>query len=243
MQCEWCEGGKQHVCPHVVGTVMGAHKGGFGSTVRVSNWQFAYPLPAAIADEHAGPLMCAGTTVFTPLLRYGVRPTDRVAVVGIGGLGHLAVQYLTKWGCDVTAISSTHDKDEQARRFGATHVIATRGTDELVKAARTFDFILSTVSADLPWDEYLSALRPGGKLCIVGIPDKPISFSCWNLIAGEKSIVGGQPRSIDETQQMLAFTAQHGIQPLIETFSMTEANAALDHTRQGNARFRAVLVA
>lgn len=107
---------------------------------------------------------------------------------------------------------------------GATHVIATRGTDELGKAARTFDFILSTVSADLPWDEYLSALRRGGKLCIVGIPHKPISFSCWNLIAGERSIVGGQPGSIDETQQMLAFTAQHGIQPLIETFSMTEAN-------------------
>lgn len=243
MQCEWCEGGMQHVCPQVVGTVIGEHKGGFGSAVRVNNWQFAHPLPDAIASEHAGPLMCAGTTVFTPLLRYGVRPTDRVAVVGIGGLGHLAVQFLAKWGCDVTAISSTHDKDEQAHGFGARHFLATRGTDELSKVGRTFDFILSTATADMPWDAYLAALRPGGKLCIVGIPDKPISFSPWSVIAGEKSVVGGQPGSIDETQQMLTFTALHGIKPMIEPFPMAEANAALDHTRQGKARYRAVLVA
>ena len=181
--------------------------------------------------------------MFTPLLRYGVRPTHRVAVVGIGGLGHLAVQFLAKWGCDVTAISSSHDKDEQARGFGATHFIATRRTDELKKAARSFDFILSTVSADLPWDDYMAALRSEGKLCLVGIPDKPISVSPWSLIAGEKSIVGGQPGSIDETMQMLTFTALRGIKPIIETFPMKDANAALNHTRQGKARYRAVLVA
>ncbi len=231
MQCEWCEGGAQHVCPQVVASV-----------VRVNDWRFAHPLPEEIASEHAGPLLCAGTTVFTPLLRYRVRPTDRVAVVGIGGLGHLAVQYLAKWGCDVTAISSTPDKNEQARGFGAKHFIATRGTDELRKAARSFDFILSTVSADLPWDEYMNALRPQGKLCIVGIPEKPISVISWNLIAGERSIVGGQPGSLQETRQMLEFTARHGIQPMIEIFPMSEANAALDHTRQGKARFRSVLV-
>ena len=242
MQCEWCEGGKQQVCAQVAGTVMGAHKGGFGTVVRVNHWRFAHPLPEAIASEHAGPLMCAGTTVFTPLLRYNVRSTDRVAVVGIGGLGHLAVQFLAKMGCEVTAISSTHDKDEQAHSFGAKHFIASHGTDELQKAARSFDFILSTVSADMPWDLYMAALRPGGKLCMVGIPDKSISLSPWSVIAGEKSLVGGQPGSLDETQEMLAFAAQHGIKPLIETFPMQDANAALEHTRQGRARFRAVLV-
>ncbi len=243
MQCEWCEGGKQHVCAQVAGTVMGAHKGGFGTAVRVNNWRFAHPIPDAIASEHAGPLMCAGTTVFTPLLRYHVRATDRVAVVGIGGLGHLAVQYLARMGCEVTAISSTHDKDEQAHGFGAKHFIATRGTEELGKAARSFDFILSTVTADMPWDLYMAALRPGGKLCMVGIPDKAISLSPWSVIAGEKSLVGGQPGSLDETQAMLAFTALHGIKPMIETFPMADANAALEHTRQGRARYRAVLVA
>ena len=243
MHCEWCVGGKQHVCAQVVGTVMGEHKGGFASVVRVNNWQFAHALPEQIASSHGGPLMCAGTTVFTPLLRYNVCPTDRVAVVGIGGLGHLAVQYLAKWGCEVTAISSAHEKDEQAHGFGATHFIATRDTDELKKAAASFDFIISTVSADLPWDDYMAALRPQGKLCVVGIPEKPISLVSWNLIGGEKSLVGGQPGSLEETKQMLDFTARHGIKPMIEEFPMSEANAALDHTRQGKARFRSVLVA
>ena len=163
MKCEWCVAGQQHVCADVVGTVMPGHKGGFATHVRANNWQFAVPIPDAIASEHAGPLMCAGTTVFTPLLRYGVRPTDRVAVVGVGGLGHLAIQYLSKWGCDVTAISSTHDKDEQARGFGASRVVATRGTEELQKMTRTFDFILSTVSAALPWDRLCGGAPPPRK--------------------------------------------------------------------------------
>ena len=242
MRCEWCIGGRQHVCPQVRGTVMGEHKGGFASVVRVNHHLFAHPIPDALASEHAGPLLCAGTTVFTPLLRYNVLPTDRVAVVGIGGLGHLAVQYLAKWGCEVTAISSTHEKDEQAHRFGASRFLATRGTDELQQAKAEFDFILSTVSADLPWDLYMAALRPGGKLCVVGIPEKPISVVSWSLIGGERSLVGGQPGSIVETRCMLEFTSRHGIAPMIETFPMSEANAALDHTRQGKARFRTVLV-
>ncbi len=242
MRCEWCQSGADHLCPNIVATVTGQHKGGFASIVRVDNWQFAYPLPEAISSEHAGPLFCAGTTVFTPILRYGVRPTDRVAVVGIGGLGHLAVQFLAKWGCDVTAISSTHDKDEVAHGLGARHFLATRGTTELRDAARSFDFILSTVGADLPWDEYVAALRPGGKLCIVGIPPKPLTVTTWNLL-NERAIVGGQPGSIAQTRQMLDFAARHGIRPIVETFPMSEINAAVERTRSGKARFRAVLVA
>ena len=243
MNCEWCEGGKQNVCPNRVDTVMRGHLGGFATYVRASNWRFAYPIPEAIASEQAGPLLCAGTTVFTPLLRYGVRPTDRVAVVGIGGLGHLAVQFLAKWGCDVTAISSSQDKEEQARGFGAVRFIATRGTDELKKAAGSFDFILSTVSADLPWDEYVAALRPQGTLCIVGVPEKPIAVSAFSLLPSEKVVAGGIPGSLVETAQMLQFAVRHGIKPLIETFPMAEADRALDHVRQCKARFRAVLVA
>jgi uncharacterized zinc-type alcohol dehydrogenase-like protein len=99
------------------------------------------------------------------------------------------------------------------------------------------------VSADLPWDGYVAALRPQGKLCIVGVPEKPIAFSAFNLMFGEKAVVGGQPGSVHEIQQMLAFAAQHRIKPMIERFPMADANAALDHMRQGKARFRAVLVA
>jgi len=243
MNCEWCESGKQNVCPNRVDTVMRGIKGGFANHVRASNWRFAHPIPDAIASEHAGPLLCAGTTVFAPLLRYNVRPTDRVAVVGIGGLGHLAVQYLAKWGCDVTAISSSRDKEEQARGFGARHFIATKDTDELKQAVGSFNFIISTVSADLPWDDYLAALRPQGTLCIVGLPEKPIALSTFSLLPAEKVVAGGIPGSLVETAQMLEFTARHGIKPMVETFPMNEANQALDHVRQGKARFRAVLVA
>ncbi len=243
MGCEFCLAGRQHVCPRVVYTGMGSHRGGFASHVRAGHWQWAFPIPDAIASKDAGPLLGAGATVFTPLLRHGVRATDRVAVVGIGGLGHLAVQFLSKWGCEVTAISSSHDKDEPARGFGASHVLATRGTDELKAAAGSFDFILNTVSADLPWEDYLAALRPGGTLCVVGIGDKPITVGPLDLTAGEKRIVGGMPGSIVETRQMLAFAARHGIKPAVETFPMAEADRALDHVRRGKARFRAVLVA
>jgi uncharacterized zinc-type alcohol dehydrogenase-like protein len=243
MSCEWCEGGRQNVCAHRVDTVMRGHLGGFASHVRASNWRFVYPIPDAIASEHAGPLLCAGTTVFAPLLRNGVLPTYNVAVVGIGGLGHLALQYLCKWGCEVTAISSSSDKEAQARELGATHFIATGGTQELREASGSFDFILSTVSADLPWDQYLAALRPQGKLCIVGVPEGAITLNPFSLLPAEKVIAGGIPGSLVETKQMLAFTARHGIKPIVETFPMADANRALDHVRRGKARYRAVLVA
>lgn len=243
MCCEYCLAGRQNVCPQRDDTVMRGHRGGFASHVRASDWRFAHPIPDAIASEHAGPLLCAGTTVFAPLLRNGVKPTDRVAVVGIGGLGHLALQYLAKWGCEVTAISSSRDKEAEARELGAAHFLATKGTDELQKAAGSFDFILSTVSADLPWDDYLGALRPQGKLCVVGLPEKPIAVHAFSLLPAEKVIAGGIPGSPVETAQMLAFAARHGIKPIVETFPMAEADRALDHVRRGKARYRAVLVA
>jgi D-arabinose 1-dehydrogenase-like Zn-dependent alcohol dehydrogenase len=121
VKCEWCESGLEHLCPNVELTIFGGHHGAFATHVRVNHWRFAFPLPDEIKSEHAGPLMCAGATVFTPILQYGVRPVDRVAVVGVGGLGHLAVQFLAKWGCDVTAVSSSRDKEEQARDLGAKH--------------------------------------------------------------------------------------------------------------------------
>ncbi|XXS73497.1 zinc-binding dehydrogenase [Sorangium sp. So ce131] len=127
--------------------------------------------------------------------------------------------------------------------LGATRFIATEGTGELKKAAQSFDFILSTVSADLPWDDYLATLRPQGKLCIVGVPEKPIALNAFALLTSEKVVAGGIPGSIVETTQMLAFTARHAIKPTVELFPMSEANKALDHTRQGKARFRAVLAA
>jgi len=241
MNCESCLAGKQNLCPHRDDAVFRGLRGAFASHVRASNWHFAYPIPDEIASERAAPLMCAGITVFTPLLRHGVRPTNRVAVVGVGGLGHLALQFMNKWGCEVTAISSSPEK--QARALGAHHFINAKDLNGLARAAGTFDFILNTASGDLPWDEYIKALKPQGKLCIVGVPTKPISLEVLSLLPHEKVVAGGIPGSQTETALMLAFAARHGIKPVVETYPLSQINQAIDHVRQGKARFRVVLVA
>ncbi len=238
--CEWCTRGKENLCPGQRPTIVG-HYGGWASSVHCQA-KFAVPIPDALSSEDAGPLMCGGSTVFTPMVEFGVTPWMRTAVVGIGGLGHLAVQFLAKFGCEVTAISSSHGKDEDARELGADHFIATTGTDELAKAAGSFDFIISTVGADLPWGDYVAALRPQGRLVIVGIPGSDIRFPIWSVLF-ERSVSGGAVGSPSDTARMLEFAARAGIGPRVELFPMAEVNRAVDHLRAGKARYRAVLVA
>lgn len=243
MGCEFCLSGRQQLCPERDDTVLRGDRGGFASSVRASDWRFAYPIPDAIESQHAGPLLCAGVTVFAPFVRHNVKPTDRVGIVGIGGLGHLAIQVADAWGCDVTAISSSPAKRDEAVAFGADHFIATRDTNELADAAGTFDFILSTVSVNLPWDDYVNALRPQGTLSVVGVPDGVMNISPFTLLMSEKHVSGGVPASRTETVQMLDFMARTGVRPRVELFAMSDINEALTHVRDGKARYRAVLAA
>jgi uncharacterized zinc-type alcohol dehydrogenase-like protein len=240
MKCEWCGHGLQSLCANSRATIVG-HHGGFAESVR-TDARWAVPIPDGLDSASAAPLMCAGTTVFTPLIRYGVRPTMRTAVIGVGGLGHLAVQYLAAFGCEVTAVSTTHAKDEDARKLGATRFLATRDPDELRRAAGSFDFILSTVGADVDWQAFVNALRPQGRLTIVGIPPSDLKLSVLSLLA-EKSVSGGCSGSPLDNADMLAFSARHGIKAQIETVPMKEVNKAVEHVRAGKARYRAVLVA
>lgn len=236
-RCEWCLSGRQNLCPHKDDTVLRGDRGGFASHVRASDWRHVHPIPDEIPSAQAAPLLCAGTTVFPPLLEHGVRPIDRVAVVGVGGLGHLAIQFLAKWGCEVTAVSTTPAKEADARRFGATGFISEKGA----LRANSFDFVLSTVSADLPWDDYLAALRPQGKLCVVGVPSGPISTAALSLLPGEKAVVGGITGSPVRTRQMLEFAARHQVRAAVETVPATEVDRAIDRVRRGEARYRVVL--
>jgi uncharacterized zinc-type alcohol dehydrogenase-like protein len=238
--CEWCNHGREGLCAQGRQTVI-HHRGGWAESVRCQS-KFAVPIPEAIDSAEAGPLMCAGTTVFTPLVQFGVKPWMRAAVLGIGGLGHLAVQFLARMGCEVTAISSSHDKDDDARKLGASRFIATRGGDELKRAAGSFDIIVSTVSADVPWVDYVTALRPTGRLIVVGIPTSDLKFPVGPMLA-ERSVSGGSAGGPTDTALMLDFAARAGVRPLIERFPMAEVNAALDRVRSGKVRFRAVLVA
>jgi uncharacterized zinc-type alcohol dehydrogenase-like protein len=238
--CEWCSKGLESLCANERATIV-HHHGGWADAVRV-DWKFAVPIPEGIESKVAGPFMCAGSTVFTPMARFEVKPTMKTAVVGIGGLGHLAVQFLAAFGCEVTAISSSHSKDDEAKKMGATHFIATKGTDELKQAAGSFDFIISTVGADLPWDEYVAALRPQGRLVLVGVPDSALKLQAFPLLA-ERSVSGGSCGGPSDTALMLDFAARSGVRPIVEVFPMARVNEALDHLRAGKARYRVVLEA
>jgi uncharacterized zinc-type alcohol dehydrogenase-like protein len=238
-KCEWCLSGQEQLCLQEEDTIVGRH-GGFARTVRCQE-KFAIPIPEGYASELAGPLMCAGTTVFAPLVHYNVGAGQRTAVVGIGGLGHLALQYMAKRGCEVTALSSSHAKDEEARGFGATAVIATKGGDELEQAAGSFDFILSTASGDLPWDLLIGALRPKGALCIAGVPASAISVNPTGIFFKERRLVGGRAGSVSDTRACVDFAARHGIKPMVEMFGLSQINEALDRSRKGKVHYRAVL--
>jgi uncharacterized zinc-type alcohol dehydrogenase-like protein len=238
--CEWCNRGRESLCARAAGTVVG-RPGGWAESVRC-HWKFAVPIPDGLDPASAGPLMCAGATVFTPMAQFGVTPRMRTAVLGVGGLGHLAVQFLAAFGCEVAAISSTHTKDEEARRLGATRFLATRNADELKKAAGSFDFILSTVSSDVNWADFVNLLRPQGRLVMVGLPESDLRIPVLPLLA-ERSVSGGMCGSPSDTAAMLAFAARKGVKPWTEPFPMKDVNKALDHVRAGKARYRAVLTA
>lgn len=213
-------------------------RGGFASSVRVSDWRFAYPLPDAIDLAHAGPFLCAGATVFAPFLRHGISAAHHVAVAGIGGLGHLAIQFARAWGCEVTAISSSTDKREQARQLGAHHFVESR---EIAAATNRFDIIFSTASGDLPWDDYIATLRPQGLLILVGAPEHAMQIDGNALLFHEKRVSGGVAASRQEVMAMLDFAARTGVRPIIESFPASDINKAIAEVRANRVRFRAVV--
>jgi uncharacterized zinc-type alcohol dehydrogenase-like protein len=239
LHCRPCLRGYHNMCETLEQTIVG-RPGAFATRVRC-HWAWATPIPEGLDIAKAGPLLCGGITVFSPLLEARVLPTHRVGVVGIGGLGHMALQFLNKWGCDVTAFTSSAGKAEEARRMGAHHVIDTHSQEELAKAQNRFDFIISTVNANLDWPAYVSALAPQGRLHVVGVPPDPIAVPVFLLLTGQRSIGGSPSGSPSAVADMLHFAARHAIAPVTEEFPMSHANAALEHLDAGKARYRIVL--
>ncbi len=239
MACEQCMSGNHNLCSANEATIIGRH-GGFADKVRCrEGW--AIPLPAGLDAAKAGPLFCGGITVFNPVVEFGVQPTDKVGVIGIGGLGHFAVQFLAKWGCEVTAFTSTAAKADEARAMGAHKIVNSRDAAELDAIAGSLDFILSTVNVELEWDKYLEALRPKGKFHTVGAVTTPIPVSAFALLMGQKSVSGSPLGSPATTAKMLDFCARHGIEAITEHFPLSKVNEALDHLRAGKARYRIIL--
>lgn len=237
--CPQCLAGDHNLCVSGQGTIVG-RPGGFADRVRC-DWIWAAPMPEGVAGESGGPLLCGGITVFNPIVQCGVQPTQRVGVVGIGGLGHLALQFLNKWGCEVTAFTSSESKQEEAKKLGAHHAVNSKDSAALKQLAGSLDFLLVTVNAPLDWASLVGALAPKGRMHLVGAVLAPIPVAAFSLISGQKTISGspiGSPSTVD---RMLAFCARHAIAPVIEEFPLSQVNAALDRLRSGNARYRVVL--
>jgi uncharacterized zinc-type alcohol dehydrogenase-like protein len=239
MTCPQCLSGNHNLCADGEQTIVGRH-GGFADTVRCDA-VWATPLPATLDVRKAGPLFCGGITVFNPLVHFDVRPTQRAGVIGIGGLGHLALQFLNKWGCEVTAFTSTGAKRDDARRLGAHHVVNSRDPVQLKKIAGSLDFIISTVAVALDWDAYLEALAPKGRLHIVGAVLEPLPVPAFALIGGQHSLSGSPTGAPAMLRTMLDFCARHRIEPVTETFPMSRVNEAIAHLEAGKARYRVVL--
>jgi uncharacterized zinc-type alcohol dehydrogenase-like protein len=239
MTCEWCKSGNHNLCPSAEATIIGRF-GGFADKVRAEA-AWVVPLPEQLEAEAAGPLFCGGITVFNPIVQFDVKPTDRVGVIGIGGLGHMALRFLNAWGCEVTAFSHSPEKEEEAKSFGASHFVNSHDPKALEEAASSFDFILSTVNVSLEWSAYIAALRPKGRLHLVGAVPEPIPVEVFSLLMGQKSISASPLGSPANTAKMLDFAARHNIQPTIETFKFAEVNEAMEKLRNGKPRYRIVL--
>ncbi|WP_341675564.1 NAD(P)-dependent alcohol dehydrogenase [Niveibacterium sp. SC-1] len=239
MHCHQCIGGDHHLCGSVEGTIVGRH-GAFANRIR-AHWAWAIPLPEGLAAADAGPLFCGGITVFSPIVIHGIKPTQRVGVVGIGGLGHMAIRFLDAWGCEVTAFTSSEKKRDEAIALGADHVVPSTDSAALAKIAGSLDLILVTVNVALDWQAYINALAPRGRLHVVGAVLEPIPVSIFSLMGGQKSLSSSPTGSPATIAEMLAFCAHHDIRPQTEHFPMSKVNDALQHLRDGKARYRIVL--
>ena len=238
MHCHQCLSGSHNLCAESSFTIVG-HKGGFASHVR-SHWAWAIPIPEALPSADVGPLLCGGVTVFSPLSMHA-KPTNRVGVVGIGGLGHLALKFAAGFGCEVTALTSSEKKFAEARGFGAHHVVSSREAGEIQKLSGRLDFLLVTVNVSLDWPALINTLAPNGRMVFVGVVPEAIPVPVFPLIMGQRSISGSPIGSPAGIATMLDFAARHKITPQTEHFPMSRINEAFEHLEAGKARYRIVL--
>ena len=240
LECDLCLGGEENLCARQQATCMG-HHGGLANRIRIDG-RFAFALPPDLDSALAAPLLCGGVTVYAPMRRYGIGATSSVAVIGIGGLGHMAIRMLRALGAEITAFSTSPEKKAEALAMGAHDFASSTDARDIRKHFGRFDLILSTVSARLDWTTYLQTLRANGTLCLLGIPPGMIiQFPPSLLITGQRSITGSDIGGRAVIREMLRFVTRHGVVPQIERMPMVEANAAVTRLRQNRVRYRLVL--
>lgn len=240
--CKVCSRGKDNRCGEKKLMFMEGKTGSFGQYVHIDE-RYAIPIPSAIPMECAGPLMCAGCTVFSPFVEHDIRPGDRVGVLGIGGLGHLALQFAKAWGCEVTAFGRSDTKKAEAESFGAQHFVVTSKAEEVAAAKDSIDFLLVTASGpELDWAQLFGFLANGGQIVVMGFTGMtPIPVPPMAMIMKQCGIVGSAGNTRGAAHQMLEFAALHGIKPQIEVLSIAEINLAIKKVTEGTVRYRMVL--
>jgi len=246
-ECESCLAGKENYClkgntgtyaaVDADGTVT---QGGYSTHIVVVE-DFVLSVPEAIPFEKAAPLLCAGVTTYSPLAHWKVGAGSRVAVVGMGGLGHMAVKIAHAMGAEVTVLSQTLSKKEDGLRLGADHYYATSDASTFEKLGSSFDLIINTVSASIDINSYLSLLAVDGTLVNVGAPTDPLPVRAFSLIGKRRSFAGSNIGSIAETQEMLDFCAEHGIAPETELVSADYINEAYERVLASDVRYRFVI--
>jgi uncharacterized zinc-type alcohol dehydrogenase-like protein len=246
-ECDNCKAGQeQHCVRGAVQTYNGIGRdgeptyGGYATHVVVDE-NFVARIPDGLSLDVAAPLLCAGITTYAPLKQWGAGPGKKVAVVGLGGLGHVGVKIAHALGAEVTVLSQSLRKKDDGLKLGADHYYATSDPKTFEELAGSFDLIVSTVSAPLDFGAYLSLLRTGGALVNVGVPEEPVAFHPFSLIGGNKILAGSMIGGIPETQEMLDFCAEHGIGAEVELITASEINEAYERVTAGDVRYRFVI--
>jgi len=245
--CEYCLRGEEQFCTKGVVLSYNSYDydgnltyGGYSQKIVVKE-DFVVRIPDALELDVASPLLCAGITTYSPLKKWNAGPGKRVAIVGMGGLGHLAVQFAHALGAEVTILSQSMNKQEEALGLGADHYYATSDPATFASLANHFDLILNTVSANLDVNAYLSMLRVDGALVNLGVPTQSDTYHVYSLIGNRRSIAGSLVGGIRETQEMLDFSAEHGIAPKIEVIGANQVNEAYERVLRSDVRYRFVI--
>lgn len=246
--CEYCNDGlEQHCSNGAVYTYSGLEKdgvtvtqGGYSTSIVVDE-RFVLKIPPALSPEKAAPLLCAGITTYSPLKQWKVGEGHKIAVVGLGGLGHMAVKFAASFGADVTVLSTHASKKEDALQLGAHHFVLTTNEEETNAVIGKFDFVLDTLSAPHDYNFYLSLLRTGGKLICVGLPTVPMEVPAFNIVFSRKCIAGSLIGGLPETQEMIDYCAANNIQAEVEVIPIQSINEAYERMSAGDVKYRFVI--
>jgi uncharacterized zinc-type alcohol dehydrogenase-like protein len=239
--CEWCNKGQENLCAQNMGTCTLGAQGGF-SDKWAGDSKFCFKIPDGLPLKYVGPLMCGGITVFSPMKRF-VEPGMNVGVLGIGGLGHMAIKFAKAKGCRVTAFSRSDSKREDTLKIGADIYVNTSSPDELKAAENTLDYLIITINAAVDWDPYMAAMRPNGAIAFVGAIPKPIEIPVFGILMKNLIIAGSNIGGSENMKEMLQFAADHAetCMPMVETMPMEKINEALERVENNDVRFRMVV--